>query len=155
MNITPQDPAAAAGERPGGLTDLFGFALYSTSLAMTRLYRGLLQEVGLTYPQYLVMLVLWRQDGLRVSDIGDQLFLNSATLTPLLKRLEAMGMVSRTRATDDERTVVITLTAAGRALRERVAEVPAQVAAASVSTEEMSELRQRLVRLRARLLDSP
>ena len=154
MKTTPHHPARGTGEKPGGLTDLFCFALYSTSLAMTRLYRGLLQDVGLTYPQYLVMLVLWKQDGLRVSDIGEQLFLNSATLTPLLKRLESMGLVSRTRATHDERTVVITLTDAGRALRERVAGVPSQVAgAASISVEEMAEMRQRLVRFRNELLD--
>ena len=75
------------------------FALYSTSLAMTKLYKPLLEALGLTYPQYLVLLVLWEQDGLTVSELGERLFLDSGTLTPLLKRLESSGLVSRQRAT--------------------------------------------------------
>jgi DNA-binding MarR family transcriptional regulator len=100
------------------------FALYSASLALTRTYRGLLAELGLTYPQYLVMLVLWQRDTQTVSAIGEKLFLDSATLTPLLKRLQAAGLVTRTRATQDERQVVIGLTGAGLALRSRAKAVP-------------------------------
>ena len=100
------------------------FALYSASLAMTKLYKSALGALGLTYPQYLVMLVLWERDGLTVSELGARLFLDSGTLTPLLKRLQAAGLVARIRAVDDERRVHITLTAAGRKLKGRAASVP-------------------------------
>jgi DNA-binding MarR family transcriptional regulator len=93
------------------------FALYSTSLAMTKLYKPMLEEMGLTYPQYLAMLVLWEQDGLTVSELGERLYLDSGTLTPLLKRMETAGLVSRLRAVQDERRVHITLTAEGRKLK--------------------------------------
>lgn len=107
------------------------FALYSASLAMTKLYKPLLEELGLTYPQYLVMLVLWEADGVMVSEIGHRLSLDSGTLTPLLKRLEAAGLISRMRDVQDERRVHIHLTQAGRKLKARAAKVPACVAAAS------------------------
>ncbi|HCE39359.1 MAG TPA: MarR family transcriptional regulator, partial [Alcanivorax sp.] len=81
------------------------FALYSTQLAMTKVYRKLLRELELTYPQYLVMMVLWEHDGQSVSAIGERLFLDSATLTPLLKRLENAGLLQRRRAAEDERRV--------------------------------------------------
>ena len=87
------------------------FALYSASLAMTKLYKPLLDALGLTYPQYLVMLVLWEQDGLTVSELGERLYLDSGTLTPLLKRLEATGLVARQRDAQDERRVRVMLTA--------------------------------------------
>src|SRR6476620_5280999 len=90
------------------------FALYSASLAMTKLYKPLLEELGLTYPQYLAMLALWEQDGLMVSELGERLSLDSGTLTPLLKRLEAAGFVSRIRDVQDERRVHIHLTTTGR-----------------------------------------
>jgi DNA-binding MarR family transcriptional regulator len=106
------------------------FALYSASLAMTKLYKPLLAELGLTYPQYLAMLVLWERDGLMVSELGERLFLDSGTLTPLLKRLEAAGLIARLRALDDERRVHVTLTAAGRKLKTRAAKVPACIAEA-------------------------
>src|SRR5215470_15501153 len=88
------------------------FALYSASLAMTKLYKPLLDPLGLTYPQYLAMLVLWEGDGIGVSDLGQRLQLDSGTLTPLLKRLEAAGLVQRLRDSDDERRVLLQLTAA-------------------------------------------
>ena len=103
-------PAAAVPR----LDDQLCFTLYSTSLAMGKLYRKLLKPLGLTYPQYLVMMVLWEKDEQIVSDIGARLFLDSATLTPLLKRMEEAGLVSRVRASGDERQVVISLKAAGR-----------------------------------------
>ena len=86
---------------------------------MTKVYRSLLADLGLTYPQYLVMLVLWEGDELTVSQIGERLFLDSATLTPLLKRLESAGLVSRQRATEDERQVVVSLTDAGAAAAQQ------------------------------------
>ncbi|HXE21780.1 MAG TPA: MarR family transcriptional regulator [Rhodoferax sp.] len=129
------------------------FALYSTSLAMTKLYKPLLDELGLTYPQYLAMLVLWEQDGLTVSELGERLYLDSGTLTPLLKRLEAAGLIARLRAVEDERRVHLTLTAAGRRLRSRAAKIPGCILDASqcsisdlVSlTKQVQALRQRLV----------
>ena len=128
------------------------FALYSASLAMTKLYKPLLSDLGLTYPQYLVMLVLWERDALMVSELGERLFLDSGTLTPLLKRLEAAGLVARIRALDDERRVHVTLTTAGRKLKARAAKVPACIAEALqcplpdvVSlTRQVQALRQRL-----------
>jgi DNA-binding MarR family transcriptional regulator len=131
------------------------FALYSTLTAMNRVYRPLLQPLGLTYPQYLVMLVLWEQQELSVSQIGARLLLDSATLTPLLKRLEALGLITRRRAPHDERVVVVALTAAGRALRARAAAVPASVLAASgCSAAELKRLRTQLLAVRERLLAS-
>ena len=128
------------------------FALYSASLAMTKLYKPLLDELGLTYPQYLVMLVLWEGDGLMVSELGQRLSLDSGTLTPLLKRLESSGLVSRMRAVEDERRVHIHLTAAGRKLKARAAKVPGCVlAAAQCSVPEVLELVDQLHTLRGRL----
>ena len=128
------------------------FAIYSASLAMTRLYRDLLVKLGLTYPQYLVMLVLWEQEPLRVSDIGERLFLDSPTLTPLLKRLEAADLVARTRSTEDERSVLVSLTDAGRALQQRAREIPGRVGRATCLTSQQQEvLSTSLGQLRQRL----
>jgi DNA-binding MarR family transcriptional regulator len=128
------------------------FALYSASLAMTKLYKPLLDELGLTYPQYLVMLVLWEGDGLMVSELGQRLYLDSGTLTPLLKRLEAAGLVSRMRAAEDERRVHIHLTVAGRKLKARAAKVPGCVLAASqCSIPELLQLTEQIRTLRERL----
>jgi DNA-binding MarR family transcriptional regulator len=107
------------------------FTLYSANLAMNKLYRQLLTRLGITYPQYLVMLVLWERDDVTVSDIGERLFLDSATLTPLLKRLEAAGLLLRQRSRRDERQVVVTLTEEGRALREKALSIPEAVLCAS------------------------
>ena len=128
------------------------FALYSASLAMTKLYKPMLDELGLTYPQYLVMLVLWEGDGLMVSELGQRLYLDSGTLTPLLKRLETAGLVSRLRAVEDERRVHVHLTAAGRRLKARAAKVPACVLAASqCSVPELLQLTEQVRTLRERL----
>jgi MarR family transcriptional regulator, organic hydroperoxide resistance regulator len=128
------------------------FALYSTSLAMTKLYKPLLEELGLTYPQYLVMLVLWEKDGPMVSELGERLYLDSGTLTPLLKRLEAAGFIARVRDTQDERRVHITLTAAGRKLKARAQKIPGCVRTASqCSLGELVQLKQQLHGLRDRL----
>jgi DNA-binding MarR family transcriptional regulator len=131
------------------------FAVYAASLAMTKVYKPLLQPLGLTYPQYLVMLVLWERDGLTVSELGERLSLDSGTLTPLLKRLEANGLLQRQRDTTDERRVLLHLSAAGRTLKAQARAVPRAVASASGCTlEEITALTARLHALRARLLDS-
>ena len=128
------------------------FALYSTSLAMTRLYKPLLDALGLTYPQYLALLVLWERDGLAVSALGDKLFLDSGTLTPLLKRMEAAGLITRRRAVNDERRVNITLTAQGQQLKLKAATVPACILAATqCPIAEVMALTQQLQALRQRL----
>jgi DNA-binding MarR family transcriptional regulator len=128
------------------------FALYSTSLAMTKLYKPLLEALGLTYPQYLVMLVLWEQDGLTVSALGERLYLDSGTLTPLLKRMEASGWLTRQRAAEDERRVLVSLTAEGRKLKNRAGAVPAcLVQAASCPVPELMALTQQVQALRQRL----
>jgi DNA-binding MarR family transcriptional regulator len=128
------------------------FAVYSTSHAFTRAYRVLLEPLGLTYPQYLVLLVLWERDGMRVKEIGAQLFLDSGTLTPLLKRLEGLGYVRRVRDPSDERQVTILLTPSGQALEQKAASVPADMACmAQLDEKEVVELIERLSRLRGAL----
>lgn len=99
------------------------FALYAASNAMGRLYRDKLEPLGLTYPQYLVMLVLWEQDGLAVKAIGQRLYLDSGTLTPMLKRMEQAGLLQRARDPADERQVVVALTAEGRKLKTAMRKV--------------------------------
>ena len=128
------------------------FALYSASLAMTKVYKPLLDEIGLTYPQYLAMLVLWEKDGLMVSELGERLHLDSGTLTPLLKRLEASGLVSRIRDVEDERRVHITLTSLGLKLKAKAAHIPACILSASqCSVPEIAALTQEIRALRNRL----
>ena len=128
------------------------FAIYSTAHAFNRVYKPLLDRLGLTYPQYLVMLVLWERDGLSVKDVGERLFLDSGTLTPLLKRLEAAELIKRTRSTEDERQVLIALTARGHALKEKARAVPQAILAASeCSVSELSAMKNELVALRDRL----
>ena len=129
------------------------FALYSTSLAMTKVYKPLLDALGLTYPQYLAMLVLWEQDGLMVSELGERLYLDSGTLTPLLKRMELSGLISRIRAVEDERRVHITLTASGRKLKTKATKIPGCILTASqCSIPELIALTQQIQVLRRRLL---
>lgn len=125
------------------------FAVYSTAHAFNRLYKPILDDLGLTYPQYLVMLVLWEGDGVTVKDIGERLHLDSGTLTPLLKRLEAAGLIGRSRDPADERQVRIALTAAGTALRQRATAVPPQILAATgCSVDELVALKRTLLALR-------
>ena len=128
------------------------FAVYSTSLAMTRLYKPLLEKLGLTYPQYLVMLVLWEQDGVTVSELGERLFLDSGTLTPLLKRREAQGQIARLRDVQDERRVRIALTPQGLGLRDQAERIPHCVLESSQCTlPELVALTSQLKTLRERL----
>ena len=129
------------------------FAVYSTMLGLNKVYRKLLKELGLTYPQYLVMLVLWEGDGLTVSAISEKLFLDSPTLTPLLKRLEALGLITRERSASDERQVIVSLTTAGRRLQAKAKDVPGCVATAmECSVREIDVLRKQLTDLRGALL---
>jgi DNA-binding MarR family transcriptional regulator len=107
------------------LDHFFCFQLYAASRALTGLYRPLLEPLGLTYPQYLVMVVLWEKESLNVRQLGERLFLDSGTLTPLLKKLEGQGLVLRQRSSTDERQVIIGLTPRGRALRESAESIPA------------------------------
>ena len=129
------------------------FALYSTSLAMTKIYRPILDAIGLTYPKYLVMLVLWEEDGLMVSEVGERLFLDSGTLTPLLKRMEATGLLARLRDTEDERRVRVKLTAVGNRLKVRAAEIPSCVRdIIGCPLSELISLSQNIKTLRQRLI---
>jgi DNA-binding MarR family transcriptional regulator len=129
------------------------FAIYSAEHAFMRVYKPLLDKLGLTYAQYLVMLVLWAEDGLTVSDIGARVMLESNTLTPLLKRLEAQGLITRARDKADERQVRVHLTAAGRKLAANAREVPKCIfKATGLSAEELLRLKQQIDALRGKLL---
>ncbi|UWU92634.1 MarR family winged helix-turn-helix transcriptional regulator [Bradyrhizobium sp. CB1015] len=128
------------------------FAVYSATHAFNRVYKPLLDRLGLTYPQYLVMLVLWERDDVPVKEIGERLFLDSGTLTPLLKRLEAAHLVKRTRSREDERQVLIALTPQGHALKEKARSVPQSILAASdCSVSELVAMKDEIVALRDRL----
>ena len=132
------------------------FAIYSTSHAFTRAYRILLEPLGLTYPQYLVMLVLWERDGVRVKQIGGELFLDSGTLTPLLKRLEGLGLVRRMRDTSDERQVTIMLTPAGQVLKQKAAAIPRDLECMTgLDSKAMGALIEQIDKLRSSLQKSP
>lgn len=131
------------------------FAMYSASLAMTKVYKPILSELGLTYPQYLVMLVLWEQPKLSVSELGSRLSLDSGTLTPLLKRLESMDLVSRERDAADERRVIVSLTDTGRGLRQAAVGIPEKLLCATqCPIEEIQALTRRLQELRSTLESS-
>ncbi|MEZ0246902.1 MAG: MarR family winged helix-turn-helix transcriptional regulator [Methylophilaceae bacterium] len=128
------------------------FAIYSTSLAMSKVYRPLLTRLGVTYPQYLVLMALWNQDQVTVSEIGSQVFLDSATLTPLLKRMETAGLVERARSARDERQVIVSLTPAGREMQKEAGRIMSSVlCAAQCSEEEALALKDQLVALRNNL----
>jgi DNA-binding MarR family transcriptional regulator len=137
---------------PAKLDDQLCFALYSASRAMTGAYAEFLGELGITYPQYLVLLTLWEQDGVRVSDVGQRLFLDSATLTPLLKRLEGRGLLERRRSQRDERVVELFLTRAGKALQRRAADMAEAVfCKTDLSLAGLGALRESLQALTRRL----
>lgn len=132
--------------------DMLCFALYSASHAMTRLYRPLLAPLGLTYPQYLVLVSLWAQDGQSVRELGEELALESNTLTPLLKRMEESGLITRARSSEDERVVQVSLTEKGSVLRTEAEKVTACVFEASgLSLDELSRLRNEVRALRDRI----
>ena len=146
-----QHPPATTHANPAQLLDnQLCYSLYSASLAMTKLYKPLLDAMGLTYPQYLVMLVLWESDGPTVSTLGERLSLDSGTLTPLLKRLEAAGWLSRQRSSADERRVHVWLSPAGKQLQTRAAHIPACVVAQSgLPLRELVALNQQIKNLRS------
>ncbi|WP_394941625.1 MarR family winged helix-turn-helix transcriptional regulator [Psychromicrobium sp. YIM B11713] len=128
------------------------FALYSTSRSFTAFYRPMLEELGLTYPQYLVLMLLWEQDRASVTELGEALQLDSGTLSPLLKRLESSGLIRRRRSNDDERRVEIELTDDGVAMQRRASAIPAQLAeAAGIGIEELTQLCATLSKLNASL----
>lgn len=136
-----------------GLDQQLCFAIYSASLAMTKLYQPLLAPLGLTYPQYLVMLVLWENDGLTMAQIGERLMLDSGTLSPLVKRLEKAQVLCRTRDSTDERRVVVTLTKSGRALKGRAAPIPENVMCATAcNLDQLVMLTAQLKNLRSNVL---
>ncbi len=131
------------------------FAIYSTSLAYTKVYKPLLDPIGLTYPQYLVMLVLWEEDNITVKAIGEKLFLDSGTLTPLLKRLETNGYLTRQRDKADERKVIITLTAEGAAICGKAMDIAKSIGCITKQKlEDISRLVQELTELRDNLSQS-
>ena len=131
------------------------FALHSTSLLMTKVYKPLLQALGLTYPQYLAMMVLWERDGLTVGEISTRLLTDPGSLTPLLKRLEVEGLLSRTRSSEDERVVIVELTEQGRALREKARSIPQCILGASgMTVERLNKLQAELQVLRGNLQGS-
>jgi DNA-binding MarR family transcriptional regulator len=151
--MAPRDPLQ--------LDEQLCFALYHASRALTRLYAPLLAPLGLTYPQYLVLLVLWERDGVPVKQLGERLALDSGTLTPLLKRIEHHGLVERRRGADDERLVRIHLTSAGRALRGRARKIPMELAcragydlASDRSVRDLVRLREELAALTHRISEN-
>jgi DNA-binding MarR family transcriptional regulator len=144
---TKQDASASR------LDSMLCFTVYSTAHAFNRAYKPLLDALDLTYPQYLVMLALWERDDMTVKAIGEMLHLDSGTLTPLLKRLEAMGLVRRARDTADERSVRIRLTPAGTAMQEKESKVrQGIVGACGADAANLKALSEQLVRVRDKLI---
>jgi DNA-binding MarR family transcriptional regulator len=141
-----------AGTPMPTIDQMLCFAVYSAGHAFTRFYKPRLDGLDLTYPQYLVFLVLWEKDNLTVKALGERLFLDSGTITPLIKRLEARGLVTRQRDEEDERQVRIRLTSEGRALKGKAEAIPLAVAKGTGLTAEGAEaLRLELLALRGRL----
>jgi MarR family transcriptional regulator, organic hydroperoxide resistance regulator len=138
------------------LDDQLCFALYAASRAVTARYRPLLDELGVTYPQYLVLMLLWEEDGQTVGQLGSRLALDSGTLSPLLKRLTAAGLVTRHRRADDERSVSVRLTDAGRALQGPACAISGHmIDALALTTEEFAELKGQLRTITDRVSDTP
>ncbi|HTI03639.1 MAG TPA: MarR family transcriptional regulator [Acidisoma sp.] len=142
-------------DRMPDLSEFLCFAVYSTNHAFNRVYKPLLETLGLTYPQYLVMVQLWAEDGQTVGALGGRLFLESNTLTPLIKRLEAQGLVRRARDPADERQVRVALTETGRALEARALSVPACVfAATGMELPRLQRLVEDMTALRTALMET-
>lgn len=145
-------------KKPGelALDEFLCFAVYSLGHAFTKAYKPLLEALGLTYPQYVAMVVLWERDDRTVSELGGKLHLDSGTLTPLLKRLEAAGLVQRERDREDERQVRIRLTKAGLALKEKARAIPEAILCATGRPKpELRALNEQLLRLRDQLAETP
>jgi DNA-binding MarR family transcriptional regulator len=146
--MTPRTQKATPNR---GLGDFLCFAVYSANLAFGRAYKPILEQVGLTYPQYITIVALSEEDNQTVGSLGEKLFLESNTLTPLLKKLEAMGYVRRARAAADERQVVVSLTEAGRRLREKISTTNL-VRASGLNPEEFRRMRKGIADLRDNLI---
>lgn len=153
MTVTQVPAAERVAANDGFVLDAqLCFALHAASRAMTGSYRPLLDELGLTYSQYVVMLVLWEQESITLGEIGRQLQLDSGTLSPLLRRLDERGLLTRVRRVEDERTVQVTITDAGRVLRPRASKAQQSVVRATGYTPtELAELRDALHALTAKL----
>jgi DNA-binding MarR family transcriptional regulator len=148
--VQPADPSDAQS-----LDDFLCFAIYSTNLAVNRLNKPVLDELGLTYLQYVALVLLYEHNDQTVSSLSDKLFLESSTLTPLLKRLEAMGHVTRQRDPQDERVVKVNITQKGRKVREKALDYREQlVEKMGLSATDFQNLREELVKLRTNLSDS-
>jgi MarR family transcriptional regulator, organic hydroperoxide resistance regulator len=148
--MTPKSEKTPSDRRLG---DFLCFAVYSANLAFGRAYKPLLDQLGLTYPQYITLVALWEEDDQTVGSLGEKLFLESNTLTPLLKKLEAMGYVRRQRSAADERQVVVSLTDAGRRLREK-ATTGNLVKASGLGPEDFRKLQRSVVALRDNLIEA-
>ena len=152
MALAKRKPAP---EEPPKLDDFLCFAIYSTNLAVNRVYKPLLDQLGLTYPQYIVLIALYDEDDQTVGGLGDKLFLDSSTLTPLLKRMESMGHLTRQRDPQDERQVRVRLTPQGRSLREKgIMSRSELLNSTNFSPTEYAQLREQMVKLRAYLSDA-
>ncbi|ASP40640.1 MarR family transcriptional regulator [Bacterioplanes sanyensis] len=155
-NPAPSDPALsdpAPGSNPLALDNQLCFALYSTSLAMTQMYKELLTPIGLTYPQYTIMLILWEQDGVTLKHIAERLGQKSGSLTPVIKRLETDGFIRRQRGKDDDRSLSIELTHAGQVLREQGLQVNQCILeACDLPLKNLVDLRDNLNELKQQLL---
>jgi DNA-binding MarR family transcriptional regulator len=142
-------------DQEAGLADFMCFAVYSANLAYSRVYKPVLEELGLTYPQYVAVVALWEQDEQTVKGLSDKLFLEPSTVTPMLKRLEAMGYVTRTRGTEDERMVFVRLTETGRQLREKARELSkVTYKAAGLNRDEFRILQRGITNLRNNLVSA-
>lgn len=148
--------APAENEAPVIIEQFLCFALYSASLAMTKLYQSRLKPLGLTYPQYVVLLALWERDNVTVSEVGERVQLDSGTLSQLLKRLEQAGIISRRRDVgNDERRVLISLTEQGHELKTQAAGVPADmVSVMGTPCDELTELTVKVKQLRDKLINA-
>jgi MarR family transcriptional regulator, organic hydroperoxide resistance regulator len=148
LPMNPADPKDPTNPR---LSDFLCFAIYSANLAYGRAYKPILEELGLTYTQYIAIVALWEQDNQTVSGLGEKLFLESNTLTPILKKLEGMGYLRRQRDPADERQVLVSLTDAGRRLREKGLSMNL-VKASGLTPEEFAKMQKGVVTLRANLI---
>ncbi|CAB3798612.1 MarR family winged helix-turn-helix transcriptional regulator [Paraburkholderia caffeinilytica] len=148
MKSTDQPAAANAM-----LSDFLCFAVYSANLAFGKAYKPILEELGLTYTQYITIIALWEEDNQTVSSLGEKLFLESNTLTPILKKLEAMGYLERQRDPEDERQVRVSLTKGGRRLREKGLKMDL-VEATGLAPDEFAKVQKAIVTLRSNLIKS-
>lgn len=148
MTREQQDLKGNGGYEALLLQNQLCFPLYAASKEVVRLYKPFLDEIGLTYTQYIAMMALWESRSLSVKELGERLYLDSGTLTPLLKKMEAQGIVSRRRSTADERSVIVSVTAKGEALKQRALDVPAKIGKCiSLSREETKTLYDLLYRV--------